>query len=144
MLLKKNSVKLFLIYVLICTVKSDFSKVINDNEKQDSNLNLSAAIHFIIKSVNASDVRVIGCSSYFRNEFNELSWHWRRNVSLTLLHVERNYTMRRKIPKNVFILIFIDQHFVQFLQTLMDNFGCYIRKHKMVVVLKSDDCDNER
>lgn len=143
MLQKRISVKIFVMYFVICSVKSDFLKVKNDNEKLDSNLNLSAAVHFIIKSVNASDVQVIGCSSYFRKDFNELSWHWRRNVSSTLLNVERKYIKRRKVPKNVFILIFIDQHFMSFLKTFMDNSAVYIRKHKMVVITKSEDCNNK-
>lgn len=123
-------------------MRSDCSKIINESEKIDFNLNLSVAVNFIIQSVNSTNIRAVGYGSYFQNDFNELSEHWRTSVSLTLLNIERKYVVQRKIPENDFILIFVDRQFARSLQKFMENMKVEIRKHKMVVIFKTEDCDN--
>lgn len=139
---KRFSATFFTAYVLIHIMRSDCSKIINESEKIDFNLNLSVAVNFIIQSVNSTNIRAVGYGSYFQNDFNELSEHWRTSVSLTLLNIERKYVVQRKIPENDFILIFVDRQFARSLQKFMENMKVQIRKHKMVVIFKTEDCDN--
>ncbi len=142
---KRIPVKLFEAYVLlIYTIigGSDCLKVMVENEKINFNLKLSASVNFIAESVNSTAIRVIACNSYFQNDFNELSEQlWRTNVSLTLLNVEKKYEARTKFPKNDFILLMVDQHFARYLPAFMKNVMGRIRKHKMLVIFKTNDCD---
>lgn len=139
---KRISVILFTIYVLVVhAIRSDCWKELS--EKNEFNSNLSAAVNFIIKSVNSSNVRVIGCENSFQNDFDDLSEYWRVHVSSTLLNVERkNFVVHRKIPKNDLILMFVDLQFHRCLQKFMERASQQIRKHKMVVVFKTktEDC----
>lgn len=139
---KRISATFFTTYVLIHNMRSDCLKIINESEKINFNLNLSAAVNFIIQSVNSTNIRAVGYRSYFQNDFNELSEHWRTSVSLTLLNIERKYVVQRKIPKNDFILMFVDRQFARSLQNFMENMKVQIRKHKMVVIFETEDCDN--
>lgn len=140
---KRISVTFFTTYVLISNIRSDCSKLINENEKINFNFNLSAAVNFIIQSLNSTNIRAVGCNGHFQNDFNDLSEHWRTNITLTLLNVDRKYVVRRKkIPKNDVILMFMDRQFARGLQHFMENIGVQIRKHKIVVIFQTENCDN--
>lgn len=122
-------------------IGSDCLKEINENEKINLNLNLSAAVNFIIQNVSANSIRVFGCKKHFQNDLNELSKHWRTNVTLTLLNVEKKYTLPRKIHENDFVLILADVQFLRCLEKFMENIKGQIRRHKSVVIFKTEDCD---
>lgn len=142
---KQISVNFFASCVLIhamIAMRSDCLQEIKGNENINFNLNIATAVNFIIQSVNATNVRAVGCKSFFHNDFNELSEHWRTNVSLTLLNVERKYSVVKKIPRNDLILMFVDQQFVGCWQKFMENTSDRFRKHKLVVVFKPDKCNN--
>lgn len=118
----------------------------NESEKNYFNSKLSAAVNFIIKSVSASSVRVIGCNSCIQNDFNGLTENWHSTVSLTLLNMETKYKLGKKIPKNEFILILVDRKFTGgYFEKFLVNMKGRIRKHKMLVILESNmNCpDNE-
>lgn len=130
-------------FVLLHIIRSDCLNAINKNEKINFNYsNVSVAVNLIIKSVNSSNIQVIGCTKYFHNEFDELPNLRMLNVSTTLLNVERKYVYKGKIPEKDFILIFVDQQFAECIQKFIENMRTRIRKHKMLVILKTMDCDD--
>lgn len=96
-----------------------------------------------MQSVNSSNVHIVGCNSYFQNGDHQLSEHWRTSVTVTLLNVDQEYDVKQKIPKNDFILMFMDRQHARCMHEFMQNTQSRIRKHKMVVILQTVDCDND-
>lgn len=124
-------------------MRSNSLSLFNETDKINSNLNISMAISYIIQSVNSSNIRAVGCDKYFNNDFNKISEIWRRNVTLSLLNVEQKYVIERKLPKNDFILMFMDQQF-DCLQTFIEKFKDRIRKHKLLIIFRTENCDHRR
>lgn len=138
------SIAFFSTYVLLIhtIIFDDCLELKNESEKINSNLRLLAAVNFIVKSVSSSTVRGIGCNSYFQDNFNEIAERWRTNVSLTLVNMEKKYGTQRKILKKDFILMSVDQHFARYLQTFLQKMMGRIRRHKMLIIFRTTDCDD--
>lgn len=145
---KRIPVRLFMFttYVLLhATVQSDCFQLTRniESEKNDFNLKLSAAVNFILKSVKSTvTVRVVACGRCYQNDFNDIMERWQATVSVTLLNMEREYQPEEVIEKNDFILMLLDERFASYLEEYMKNMMGRIRKHKVLVVLRTNGCDN--
>lgn len=138
------SVEFFTTYMLLiqAIIRGDCLDVMNGSEKINSNLDLWAAVNFVIKSVNCHSVRVIGCNSYLHENFMGISEHWRTSVTLTLMNVEEKYEAPRKVLQNEFILMLVDEDFNGYLPKFMLNIMGRIRKHRTMVILKTKECES--
>lgn len=145
---KRIPVKLFTTYVLLihATIQNDCLQLTRNNESEKNNFNskLSVIVNYFIKSVKStsSSIRVVACDSYFQDDINDVMQHWRVTVSLTLLNMEKNYRLQKVIPKTDFILMLLDERIDLYLGEFMKKMMGRIRKHKVLVVLKTSSCDH--